>query len=81
MRSYNADTFIILYQNDLRSSVINQPAGLFANNYIEIENATEYNLQAANNKEVDWEEVGIKKNWMIILWKLLQLENIQLEML
>ncbi len=61
--------------------LLNQPAGLFANNYIEIENATEYNLQAANNKEVDWEEVGIKKNWMIILWKLLQLENIQLEML
>lgn len=57
----NADTFIYSWKMGLDPNLLNPPGISIAKNYIEIENAEAYYTQLANETEVDWEEVGIKK--------------------
>lgn len=59
--SITADTFVYSFKMALDPVLLNPPAISLAKNYIEIENGEEYYTQLADDKEVAWEDVGIKK--------------------
>ena len=57
----DADTFMYSWRMALDPVLLNPPAISLAQGYIEIENAEKYYTQIADEIEVDWEDVGIKK--------------------
>lgn len=57
----NADTFMYSWKMGLDPNLLNPPGISLAKNHIEIVNAEAYYTQVANETEVDWEDVGIKK--------------------